>query len=163
MQLTRHTDYGLRLLIYLAAADEARPLPEIAEAYGISRNHLVKIAHQLVQLGYLKTVRGRRGGIRLARPPRAYSIGDIVRDLEPGFDIAECFSPERSRCAIARGCHLRFALDHAKRAFLEALDGYTLEDVATQTPNLEYVLGILPASPAPGEGATAPARADNAR
>lgn len=140
MQLTRHTDYGLRILIYLASADEHRPVSEIAERYGISHNHLVKVAHQLVKLGYLKTTRGRFGGMSLAVKAQDIKVGRIVRDLEPGFAIAECFSPLENQCVITKGCRLRSALDRAKNAFLEALDEYTLADI---TSNREELVGLL--------------------
>lgn len=142
MQLTRHTDYGLRILIYLASAKDSRSVPEIAERYGISRNHLVKVAHELVKLSYLKTTRGRLGGMTLAKSPKRIKIGKVVRDLEPGFEIAECFSPERDRCVITSGCQLKFALDYAKRAFLNALDEYTLEDVVGNREQLVELLSL---------------------
>ncbi|MEZ5397610.1 MAG: Rrf2 family transcriptional regulator [Bryobacterales bacterium] len=148
MQLTRHTDYGLRILIYLASADEHRSVSEIAEHYGISHNHLVKVAHELVKLGYLKTTRGRFGGMRLAVEPQNLTVGRIVRDLEPGFAIAECFSPLENECVITKGCRLRSALDRAKDAFLETLDEYTLADITSNREQLIELLAIgrLPSS-----------------
>ncbi len=144
MQLTRYTDYGLRILIYLASVDDTRPVSEIAKQYGISHNHLVKVAHELVRLRYLKTTRGRFGGMSLAAEPKNIRIGRIVRDLEPGFAIAECFSPVENHCVITSGCKLKFALRQAKEAFLNTLDEYTLEDIVG---NREELVELLAAGP----------------
>jgi len=108
MRLTTFTDYSLRVLIYVATAPAGRAtIGEIARAFGISENHLVKVVHRLGQAGLLVNTRGRHGGLRLAVEPSAIGLGRVVRETE-GADVpAECFDPGRSECAIVRGCGLR--------------------------------------------------------
>ena len=126
MQLTRYTDYGLRILIYLAVHDEElATIDRIAKAYGISKAHLTKIVHDLGRAGYVETVRGRGGGLRLARPAEEIRVGEVVRHTE-AFPLAECFDPETGHCSIERVCDLRTAFKAALGAFLRTLDGYTL-------------------------------------
>jgi len=129
MQLTLYTDYSLRVLVYLATAENGATIAEIAERYAISKNHLVKVAHQLGKKGYISTVRGRNGGIALARDPAMVSIGAVVRDMEPHFNLVECFDLDTNRCLLTPQCALRGVLLNAQRAFLAALDGQTLADV----------------------------------
>ena len=129
MQLTRYTDYSLRVLIYLAVHEEGlATIDEISEAYGISKAHLTKIVHQLGLAGYLETVRGRGGGLRLARPPEKIRIGDVVRQTEE-MSLVECFDPKTSHCRIEPVCGLQAVLREALQAFLRTLDGYTLADL----------------------------------
>lgn len=97
MQLTLYTDYSLRVLLYLAAAEGTATVSEIAERHGISKNHLVKVVHHLGKLGYVHTERGRHGGIRLAREPGSMRLGALVQDTEPHFHLVECFDTERNR------------------------------------------------------------------
>src|SRR5436190_17904584 len=105
MQLTRYTDYSLRVLIYLAVhQEELATIEEIANAYGISRAHLMKIVHQLGLAGYLETTRGRGGGLRLARPPEKIRIGAVVRSTEESMSLVECFDPRTSHCRIEPVC-----------------------------------------------------------
>lgn len=132
MQLTRYTDYGLRVLIYLACTDEDATVAEIAERYAISRNHLVKVAHALSQRGFVVTSRGRSGGMRLARPAEDIGIGEVVRALETNRAIVECFSEADNTCPIAPVCALKGALIRAENAFQQVLDQYTLADVTKQ-------------------------------
>lgn len=125
MQLTRHTDYALRLLIYLAGRGEERALiAEVAEAQAISRTHLMKVANRLTHAGFIAATRGRGGGIRLARPPAEINIGTVIAAMEPGCQMVDC-----TGCKLLRGCSLPGALERAKRAFLAELDGYTLADI----------------------------------
>lgn len=125
MRLTRYTDYAMRVLLYLGARqDRLCSIAEIAGAYGISQNHLMKVVSDLVNAGYLVSVRGRSGGIRLARPPAEINIGAVVRHTEDGFDLVDCGS-----CVIAPACGLTGALAQALRAFMTVLDGYTLESL----------------------------------
>ncbi len=122
MRLTRYTDYSLRVLMYLGARpDRLARIGEISEAYGISRNHLMKVVQDLVRLGFVTSVRGRKGGIRLARAPEEINVGAVVRATEDSFQVAPC-----ETCVIAPACGLKCALDEAVRAFLAVLDTYTL-------------------------------------
>lgn len=130
MQLTRFTDYSLRMLIYLALnGDRLVTIAEIARSYEISQNHLMKIVHQLGSLGYLETVRGKGGGIRLARQPALINIGDVVRDTEEHMDIVECFRTEFQDCPLLPSCALKSILIDARKNFLATLDRYSLADL----------------------------------
>ena len=129
MRLTRYTDYALRMLIYLGVAgDGLSSIHDIAECYAISENHLMKVAHQLGLLGFIETVRGRNGGLRLARRPHEIRIGDLVRQTEEDLALVECFGPANS-CRISGSCVLRGVLGDALAAFLAVLDRYTLQDL----------------------------------
>jgi Rrf2 family transcriptional regulator, nitric oxide-sensitive transcriptional repressor len=130
MQLTRFTDFSLRVLIYLGTRpDTQATVAGVAAEQGISRHHLTRVVHQLGIRGYIETVRGKGGGFRLARAPEAIRIGDVVRDMEPGFELAECFRPGANACRLLPGCALKPVLLDAGRAFLASLDGYTLADL----------------------------------
>lgn len=141
MQLTLYTDYSLRVLLYLAAREEPATIAEIAESYSISRNHLVKVVHELGRKGYVKTERGRGGGISLAHAPGKIGVGEVVRAMEPNFHIVECFDPGKNACVITPQCALRHALIAANAAFMKVLDGYTLADVTRNRAALVRVLG----------------------
>ena len=130
MRLTTYTDYGLRLLMYVALKDdELATIQEVADAYGISKNHLMKVAYNLGLGGYLDTVRGRGGGLRLARPPETINLGDVVRRMEDDFALVECFEPTNV-CSITRACRLKGILGEALKAYLSVLDKYSLADLA---------------------------------
>ncbi|MBR2813939.1 MAG: Rrf2 family transcriptional regulator [Reyranella sp.] len=132
MRLTRYTDYAMRVLLYLGAQpDKVCSISEIARAYGISQNHLMKVAHDLGKAGYVEGVRGRLGGIRLARPADQINVGDVVRRTEEGFELVECGS-----CVIAPACGLTGALDEALAAFMAVLDRYTLADLLKKRSKL---------------------------
>ena len=132
MRLTRYTDYAMRVLLYLAARpDRLCSISEIAGAYGISQNHLMKVVSDLVGAGYLESVRGRSGGVRLARPPAEINIGAVVRHTEDGFELVDCGS-----CIIAPACGLTGALAQALSAFMKVLDGYTLENLTSRRLDL---------------------------
>jgi Rrf2 family nitric oxide-sensitive transcriptional repressor len=142
MRLTVYTDYSLRLLIFAALnPDRLINISEVAQAYGISRNHLTKVVHQLGIAGYLETVRGKGGGLRLARPSHAIRVGDVVRHTEPDMAITPCFRPLDAPCVILPACLLKTVLHDARDAFLRVLDGYTLADLAGATPSLLLLLG----------------------
>lgn len=129
MRLTFHTDYGLRMLIYISLKQDAlSTIREIAGAYDISRNHLMKVAHQLQKLGYLDTVRGKGGGLTLALPAEDIFLGDLIRDLEPDFYIAECFSPDNN-CIITPDCKLKNIFHSALKAFIDSLNQHTLAEL----------------------------------
>jgi Rrf2 family nitric oxide-sensitive transcriptional repressor len=150
MRLTRYTDYALRVLMHLAARPERlATIGEMARVHRISQNHLMKVVHDLRKEGFVEAVRGRSGGVRLARPAAAIGIGTVVRHTEESFDLVDCGS-----CVIARACSLTGVLSEATRAFLAVLDKYTLEDlVADRARGLASLLGSLPssASPVPSE------------
>ncbi len=141
MQLTLYTDYSLRVLLYLGLVPErTATITEIARAYGISRNHLVKVVHNLSIHEFIQTTRGRGGGIALARPPEEINIGDVVRHTEVNFDLVECFNREQNTCPIAAACILKGALYEAQRAFMAVLDKKTLANVLENSDWLRSVL-----------------------
>ena len=136
MRLTVYTDYALRMLMYLALkGDGIATIAEIADSYGISKNHLMKVAHQLGVAGYVTTVRGRHGGLQLAKAVEMIGLGEVVRHTEPDMAMVPCFDPTDAPCAIQRCCVLRGALEKARLAFVDVFDGYTLRDlVRPQVP-----------------------------
>lgn len=131
MRLTLYTDYSLRVLLYLAnKEDENVTITELADFYKISRNHLVKVVHNLGLKGYILTTRGRHGGIKLAHGANEILIGEVVRSTEPDFDLLECFNPATDQCVITRACSLKGVLFNAQASFLGVLDNYTVADIA---------------------------------
>jgi Rrf2 family nitric oxide-sensitive transcriptional repressor len=127
MELTQHTDYGLRVLMYAAVHDDRRvTMREIATAYGISMEHLRKVVHRLSRRGFLLTSKGRSGGLELADRADAICIGDVVRSLEDSLSIMDC---ERQPCVLAGACALKCALESARQAFMAELNTYTLADI----------------------------------
>ena len=132
MRLTSFTDYALRVLIYLGAhqqEDRLATIGDIAVAYGISENHLMKVVHHLAQEGHVETVRGKGGGMRLAREPESIRIGEVVRGTEEGLKLVECSPPDGAACPITPVCELHALLGRALSAFLEVLDRQTLADL----------------------------------
>lgn len=151
MQLTRHTDYALRLLIHLVATPSGRAtITEIADAHALSRNHLMKVVHHLAQGGFINTQRGRGGGFALAHEPDAISIGAVVRHCEPDMQMADC-----PACAIRPACGLSGILAQATAAFLAVLDGHSLTAASRDRAGLAAILAALPA-PVAGVSACAP-------
>lgn len=125
MQLTRHTDYALRLLIYLAEVDDRRvQIAAVAESQAISRTHLMKIANELARAGFIDAARGRGGGIRLARDPAEINLGAVIRTMEPPCPMVDCTS-----CRLIRRCGLPGVLDQASSAFRAVLEKYSLADI----------------------------------
>jgi len=142
MRLTEHTDYALRMLIYLGVCgDRLTPAGEVADIYGLSKNHLLKVATHLTTAGFVQAVRGHGGGIRLALPPGEINIGAVVRYTETDMSIVPCFC-EPGICRIEIGCLLRPALQSALNAFLSVLDGVTLADLLRPKPVLEDLFGL---------------------
>ncbi len=142
MQLTLHTDYSLRVLLYLAARPDRRvTISELAEAYQISRNHLVKVVHRLSQHGWITTMRGKSGGMHLAFPPEQINIGTVVRQTEPHMHLLECFDKQNNTCSISPICKLKRVLYQARRAFMDVLDSHTLADALG--PHGEEIIAIL--------------------
>lgn len=133
MQLTQYTDYSFRVLIYLAEKTEGlTTVSEIAKFHGVSRNHLVKVIHNLATKGFISTTRGRNGGMTLSRPASTINLGDVARKTEPNFNIAECFNTEHNRCVITPICDLKAIFSEAQAAFLHVLDQYTLADTISR-------------------------------
>jgi len=129
MRITLHTDFALRVLIYVGVNDgKLATINDIAQSFDISKPHLMKVVNFLGQRGYLDTVRGRNGGIRLMREPRHINIGQVVRETEETLDVIGCLG-HRGYCPIERACLLRGALREATQAFLAVLDAYTLADL----------------------------------
>lgn len=140
MRLTAYTDYSLRVLMYLAVHPERRPtIAEVAASYRASKNHLMKVAFELGRAGYVETVRGKNGGLRLARPAAEIVLGEVVRRTEPDLALAPCLD-RGGRCVITPACQLRVALQQGAEAFLAVLDGYTLADLAAQPASLQALL-----------------------
>lgn len=130
MRLTQFTDNALRLLIFAAAhSDRLITVEEAADAYRVSRTHLMKVANHLTRTGYLKSVRGRSGGLTLAQPAREIGLGEVIRSTEPDFAIVECFGDDE-RCSITPSCRLKGFLAGAVNSFLGEMDRYTLADLA---------------------------------
>lgn len=141
MRLTFHSDYSLRLLMYAAVKhSHLVTIQEVADTYGISKNHLMKVAFQLGRKGFLETVRGRGGGLRLARAPEKIGLGDVIRAVEEDFTLVECFDPKINSCTISGPCRLRGALSRALKAYFAVLDEYTLADLAAPHPALARIL-----------------------
>lgn len=142
MRLTRYTDYSLRVLMYLAVRpDGFGTIQSIAEAYDVSRNHLMKVVQELNRRGYIDTVRGKGGGMRLRLPPEEINVGRVVRDMESDLALVECFGPQ-NRCVIAPECVLRNVLSDAMNAFMAVLDRYTLADLVSAPDPLRRLLNI---------------------
>lgn len=142
MRLNVQTDYALRLLMHLAVNPDALvTIAEAADRYGISRNHLMKVAHILGREEFIETVRGRSGGLRLARPAREICVGDVVRCIEGDFALVECFQDGKEECLITPACKLKGVLHQAMAAFLTVLDQYTIHHLVTRNPDLKILLG----------------------
>ncbi|NOY71715.1 MAG: Rrf2 family transcriptional regulator [Gammaproteobacteria bacterium] len=143
MQLTVYTDYSLRVLVYLGLRpDTPVTITEIADSYAISRNHLVKVVHNLGTHRFILTTRGRGGGLILARNPEEINIGDVVRHTELNFDLLECFNMEKNTCPIASVCALKTGLQAAQKAFVDVLDQFSLQDVIQNKKELAALLSV---------------------
>lgn len=147
MRVTLNTDYSLRVLMFLAIKGDAlSTIQEIAESFDISRAHLMKVVHQLGLMGYVTTVRGKNGGIRLLKVPEDIKIGAVVRDTEEDMAVLGCLDTP-GYCIISKACILRRAFREATEAFLSVLDKYTLADLVKPRTALADLLGMsLPAS-----------------
>jgi len=134
MRLTLNTDYSLRVLIYLAAhRNKLVTITELSEFYKISRNHLIHVVHELGRSGYILTMRGRHGGIRLALSPEEIIVGEVVRMTEPNLDLLECFDPATDHCVVTNVCSLKAIFINARNHFIEELDKYSLADITKST------------------------------
>lgn len=142
MRLTQLSDYSLRVLMYLGAKpDRLATIQEIAAAYGISDNHLMKVVHRLAQQGFVETVRGRGGGLRLKGQAGDIRLGAVVRAVEEDFRLVECFGSDDT-CRITDVCRLKRVLNLALNAFLASLDEWTLADLVHKPKALVDVLAI---------------------
>lgn len=138
MRLTRYTDYAMRVLLYLGThPDKICSIAEIARTYGVSQNHLMKVVNDLANAGYVTSLRGRSGGLRLGRPAEAINIGEVIRHTEEGFDLVDCPS-----CFIAPACGLNGALAEALTAFMAVLDGYTLADLIAKRAGIAQLFDL---------------------
>ncbi len=144
MKLTLQTDYALRVLMYVAAkADGLSTIQEIADGFDISQAHLMKVVHRLAQRGYLETVRGKNGGMRLGMASETVTVGAVVRAMEEDLAVLGCLGRE-DFCRIQGACVLKGVLGEATRAFLAVLDNYSLSDLMAPRVNLAGMLGIIP-------------------
>jgi Rrf2 family nitric oxide-sensitive transcriptional repressor len=147
MRLTRFTDNALRCLLVLGLEPErCITVPVIAARMSMSYEHLVKIVQRLAELGYVETVRGRHGGVRLAKLPVDIRIGALVRQTEENLTLVECFDPEHNTCPISSACRLSGLLGDALGAFFSVLDGRTLADVLEPRLQLVSLLRTHPAA-----------------
>ena len=141
MQLTKFTDYSIRVLTYVAVTnpEQLSQISQVCEAYNISKNHVMKVVQELGQLGYLETIRGKNGGFRLACPPSEICVGTLVRQTEKNLNAFDCYSPP---CAIVKSCMIKGVFKEATDAYLEVLDSYTLEDLLKPKRSLRKLLDI---------------------
>ncbi|PHP66504.1 transcriptional regulator [Zhengella mangrovi] len=147
MRLTRQTNYAMRMMMYCAAnPKDLSRVPEIAKAYGVSELFLFKILHPLVDAGLMVTVRGRNGGVKLARAAGEITLLDVVRVTEENFVMAECFENDAADCPLIDACALNAALRKALNAFFEVLAGYTVADLVRNRPGMNALLGLEPAA-----------------
>ncbi len=143
MRLTDYTDYSLRTLMYLGMhRDHLVTIQDIADAYGISKSHLMKVVHQLGVSGLVETIRGRSGGLRLGKEPADINIGDVVRQTEPDFMMVECFNRETSTCVLSPSCQLQDALVKATKAYLAVLAEFTLDDLLRNSVSLHQLARV---------------------
>jgi Rrf2 family nitric oxide-sensitive transcriptional repressor len=141
MRLTAYADYALRVLMYVGLKEPSlATIREISESYDISRNHLMKVVHQLGLLGYLENVRGKGGGIRLARPPSGINIGEVICQVENDLALVQCFNSAAPRCRIEPACMLKPILGEARTAFVSVLERYTLADLIAPEQHLKQLL-----------------------
>lgn len=139
MQLTRHTDFSLRVLIYLSLnkTGELVTINEISDHFDILKNHLTKVVHHLAQKKYIETVRGKNGGLRLARDPADIKLGDVVQSMEMNLDVVDCSKP---LCPLINNCKLKRILNKAKQSFLKTLNNYSLADLNNEPEIIKNLL-----------------------
>ena len=143
MRLTDYTDYSLRTLMYLGMQrDRLATIQDIADAYGISKSHLMKVVHQLGVAGVVETIRGRSGGLRLGKEPEEINIGEIVRRTEPDFMMVECFNRQHNECVLSPSCALQDVLGRATQAYMNVLNGVTLADLLRNSDSLHKIIKI---------------------
>jgi len=142
MRLTRFTDYSLHVLIYLGLQQDRQVTVRcICEAYGTSRNNLMKVVSLLTRMGYLETKRGPGGGVRLARPPDQINLADVIRDTEDDLVTVECID-EEGKCVITPVCRLQHIISNALNSFIKTLEAHTLQDLLEPEKALFQLLNI---------------------
>ena len=147
MRLTQFSNFAIRVLMYAGVKGRAlSALPEIARAYGISHDHLKKASAELCRLGHLEAVRGRDGGVRLAKPPEAIGLGEVIRRTEGNVALVECFNAETNTCPLHADCRFRIALTDALAAFFAVLDRHSIADLIQDREKLAARLGLEPAA-----------------
>jgi len=141
MQLTRQTDYAIRVMMFLGIQQDDRlvTISDIAEHFDISRNHLMKIVHKLGQMEYIQTVRGKYGGLRLERSTKSVNLGQLVKDFETTLEVVDC---QKLTCPIAGACELKPMMQKAQDAFLAVLNDYTLQDLLSNPADMRSLLGL---------------------
>lgn len=145
MKLTQYSDLGFRLMMYLSMnTDKLVTIQEVSERFDISKNHLVKISHQLTKVGLIESVRGRNGGVRLALPPQDINIEMVLQATEDDFELVECFNSITNQCVISEVCKLNCLFDEALDAFLEKLRKVSLADLVGDGKAIEGALLPLP-------------------
>jgi Rrf2 family nitric oxide-sensitive transcriptional repressor len=143
MRLTLLSDYSLRVLMYLATCDNRlSTIGEIANSYGVSENHLMKVVNRLSRCGFIETVRGRGGGMRLGMKADAINLGEVLRAMEEDFELVECFGQDNT-CRITRACRLKIVLRRALNAYFAVLDEWTLADLVTNGRALKAELDFV--------------------
>jgi Rrf2 family transcriptional regulator, nitric oxide-sensitive transcriptional repressor len=143
MHLTKSSDYSLRVLLYLAVhPDRPVAIAELSRAYRVSPHVVAKVVRLLVADGSVRTVRGRRGGLRLNRAPEQINVGAVVRRTEASWNLVECFDRTTNTCPIEPACGLKGVLKRAQRAFVGVLDEHTLADFLPRAPALAHLLRV---------------------
>lgn len=149
MKLTSQTSYAIRMLMYCHSKGELATVKEVAKFYGLPERFLFKILLSLNAAGYMETLRGRNGGIRLARPADQIRLGDVIRDIEENFELAECFQAEGSDCPLVTSCGMNEALNRALAGFFDILNEYTIADLARNNHNINVLMQLNKAKSVP--------------
>jgi Rrf2 family nitric oxide-sensitive transcriptional repressor len=145
MKLTQYSDLGLRLLMYLALRKgQSVTIQEVSDRFSVSKNHMVKISHQLTKSGLIESIRGRNGGVKLAGPPETISVEQALRATEDNFDLVECFNASHNHCVISGACKLNGVLDAALAAFFDVLRDVSLADLVKNSKPMEKSLLPFP-------------------
>ncbi|WP_424981731.1 iron-responsive transcriptional regulator RirA [Maritalea sp. S77] len=142
MRLTKQSNYAVRILMYCASNDSLSKIADIAEFYDISETFLFKILQILNNAGFVETVRGRHGGIKLKRDSAEIGLGEVIRATEDNFDMAECFDLESNTCPLIGSCGFNHALHRALTAFFDVLDEYTIADLTDNRRNIRVLLEL---------------------
>ncbi len=144
MEISLYSDYSFRVLMYLACnSGDLTQIRNISDAYHISENHLVKVVQHLVRLGFVRSVRGRSGGVRLAKDPSEINLGEVFRRTEPNLKLASCFDEETNTCPLMGICHLQTAFEKALEAFIQVLDQITLAELIKDPQSIRGRLSMV--------------------